>query len=52
LFDKGEQEIYSSIYKYGHKELVPGDQSITKYHKGIDTVAIQFTGPTYFEGYN
>ncbi len=52
LFDKGEQEIYSSIYKYEHKGLVPGYQSIAKYHKEIDAVIIQFTGPTNFDGYN
>lgn len=52
LFDQGEQEIYSSIYKYEHKGLIPGYQSIAKYHKDIDTVVIQFTSPTYFEGYN
>ena len=52
LFDKGEQEIYSSIYEYEHKGLVPGYQSIAKYHKDMDAVIIQFTGPTNFEGYN
>ena len=52
LFDKGEQEIYSSIYVYEHTGLVPGYQSIAKYHKDIDAVVIQFTGPTNFEGYN
>ena len=52
LFDSGEQDIYSSIYKYEHKGLVPGYQSIAKYHKDIDAVVIQFTGPTNFEGYN
>jgi CubicO group peptidase (beta-lactamase class C family) len=52
LFDDGEQEIYSSIYQYEHTGLVPGYQSIAKYHKDIDAVIIQFTGPTHFEGYN
>ena len=52
LFDEGEQEIYSSIYVYGHTGLVPGYQSIAKYHKDIDAVVIQFTSPTYFLGYN
>jgi CubicO group peptidase (beta-lactamase class C family) len=52
LFDEGEQEIYSSIYLYEHTGLVPGYQSIAKYHKDIDVVVVQFTGPTYFEGYN
>lgn len=42
LFDEGEQTIYSSIYEYEHKGLLPGYSSIAKYHKDIDTVVIQF----------
>lgn len=52
LFDGEEQEIYSSIYVYGHTGLIPGYQSIARYHKDIDAVVVQFTGPTDFEGYN
>ncbi|MCZ4410051.1 serine hydrolase [Cryomorphaceae bacterium 1068] len=52
LFDEGEQEIYSSIYVYNHTGLIPGYQSIAEYHNDIDAVVVQFTGPTYFEGYN
>lgn len=51
LFDEGEQEIYSSIYVYEHTGLIPGYQSIAKYHKDIDTVVIQFVNTTDFEGY-
>jgi hypothetical protein len=51
LFDEGEQEIYSSIYKYDHTGLIPGYQSIAKYHKDIDTVVIQFNNTTNFDGY-
>ena len=51
LFDNNEQEIYSSIYRYEHTGLVPGYQSIAQYHKDIDAIVIQFTGPTDFEGY-
>jgi D-alanyl-D-alanine carboxypeptidase len=51
LFDDGEQEIYSSIYVYEHTGLVPGYQSIAKYHKDIDTVVIQFVNTTDFDGY-
>ena len=47
-----EQDIYSSIYKYEHTGLIPGYQSIAKYHKDIDTVVIQFTNTVNFEGYN
>ena len=52
LFDEGEQEIYSSIYKYKHTGLIPGYQSIAEYHKDIDAVVIQFTNTTNFDGYN
>jgi len=51
LFDEGEQEIYSSIYVYDHTGLIPGYQSIAKYHKDIDTVVIQFVNTTNFNGY-
>ena len=51
LFDQKEQEIYSSIYVYEHTGLIPGYQSIAKYHKDIDTVVIQFVNTTDFEGY-
>ena len=50
--DKKEQEIYSSIYKYGHTGLIPGYQTIAKYHKDIDAVVIQFTNTVNFDGYN
>jgi len=52
LFHEGEQEIYSSIYVYNHAGLIPGYQSIAKYHKDIDTVVIQFVNTTNFDGYN
>jgi hypothetical protein len=52
LLNKEEQEIYSSIYKYNHTGLIPGYQSIAKYYKDIDTVVIQFTNTTNFDGYN
>jgi CubicO group peptidase (beta-lactamase class C family) len=51
LFDEGEQEIYSSIYVYDHTGLIPGYQSIAKYHKDIDTVVIQFVNTTDFSDY-
>src|SRR5690606_14549353 len=50
--DKKEQEIYSSLYEYGHTGLIPGYQTIAKYNKGIDAVVIQFTNTVNFEGYN
>ena len=42
LLSDEEQVIYSSIYEYGHTGLLPGYQSIARYHKDIDTVVIQF----------
>ncbi|GGD55159.1 hypothetical protein GCM10011357_08580 [Lacimicrobium alkaliphilum] len=51
LFKEGEQEIYSSIYVYDHTGLIPGYQSIAKYHQDIDTVVIQFVNTTDFDGY-
>ena len=52
LFDAGEKDIYSSIYKYNHTGLIPGYQSIAKYNQDIDAVVIQFTNTTDFDGYN
>ncbi|MBP1840792.1 serine hydrolase domain-containing protein [Formosa algae] len=50
--NKKEQDIYTSIYKYEHTGLIPGYQTIAKYHEDIDTVVIQFTNTVDFEGYN
>lgn len=52
VFDEGEQEIYTSIYEYKHTGLLVGYQSIAEYHEDIDTVVIQFTNTTNFDGYN
>ena len=52
VFDEGEQEIYSSIYVYEHTGLLPGYQSIAKYHKDMDMVVIQFNNTTNFNGYD
>lgn len=46
-----EQEIYSSIYVYEHTGLLPGYQSIAKYHKDIDAVVVQLVNTTDFNGY-
>lgn len=43
LLTEKEQAVYSSIYEYEHTGLLPGYQSIARYHKDIDTVVIQFT---------
>lgn len=46
LFEEGEQEVYSSIYKYEHDGWVPGYQSFAKYHQDLDAVVIQFYSTT------
>lgn len=51
VFDKGEQEIYATIYEYEHGGLVVGYQSLAEYHKDIDTVVVQFINTTDFNGY-
>lgn len=50
--NKEEQDIYSSIYKFEHTGLIPGYQTIAKYHKDLDAVIIQFTNTANFDGYN
>ena len=52
LFEKGEQEIYSSIYQYEHDGWVPGYQSFAKYNKDLDAVFIQFYSTTDPKLYN
>lgn len=42
LLSEKEQSIYSSIYVYEHTGLLPGFQSIARYHKDMDMVVIQF----------
>jgi len=46
LFDKNEQEIYSSIYVYKHTGWVPGYQSFAEYHEDLDAVVILFNNTT------
>lgn len=42
LLNDNEQAIYSSVYKYEHTGLLPGYQSIAKYHEDIDAVVVLF----------
>ena len=49
LLTEDEIEIYTSIYDYDHTGLLPGYQSIARYHKDIDTVVIQFNNTS--DGY-
>lgn len=52
VFDKGEQEIYASIYEYEHDGWVPGYQSFAKYNKELDAVIIAFYSTTDPKLYN
>lgn len=51
LLNEEEQQIYSSIYVYEHTGLIPGYQSIAKYHPKMDAVIVQFVNTTNFDGY-
>lgn len=46
LFTETEQEIYASIYEYGHTGWVLGHSSRAHYQEDIDTVVIQFVNTT------
>ena len=50
--NKEEQELYASLYRFNHTGLIPGYQTIAKYHPDVDAVIIQFTNTVNFEGYN
>lgn len=41
LLTDEEQAIYSSVYAYEHTGLLPGYQSIARYHPDIDAVVVQ-----------
>lgn len=42
LFTEQEQAIYEEIYDYSHTGLLPGYQSIARYHSDIDAVVVLF----------
>ncbi len=42
LLTGDEQATYSSLYPYEHTGLLPGYESIARYHKDIDTVVVVF----------
>lgn len=52
LFKEGEQEIYTSIYKYEHAGWVPGYQSFATYYKDFDAVVVAFYSTTDAKLYN
>lgn len=50
VFDEGEQALYPYVYEHGG--LIPGYQSLAKYHRDIDTVVVQVVNTTDFGGYD
>ncbi len=52
VFNPGEQEIYTSIYKFEHAGWLPGYQSFANYHKELDAVIIAFYNTTDAKLYN
>jgi len=52
LFKEGEQEIYTSIYKYEHAGWVPGYQSFATYYKDLNAVVVAFYSTTDAKLYN
>ncbi|WP_443750475.1 serine hydrolase domain-containing protein [Asticcacaulis solisilvae] len=46
LLTPEEQAIYTSLYPYEHTGLLPGYETIARYHKDIDTVVIVFVNTT------
>ena len=46
LLTPDEQEIYSSVYHYGHTGWLPGYQSIARYDEETDAVIVQFISTT------
>ena len=52
LFKEGEQDIYTSIYKYEHAGWVPGYQSFATYYKDLDAIVVAFYSTTDAKLYN
>jgi CubicO group peptidase (beta-lactamase class C family) len=48
IFMGREKDIYSSIYVFDHTGLIPGYQSIARYHEDLDAVVVQFVNTTNF----
>ncbi|WP_229157425.1 serine hydrolase domain-containing protein [Fluctibacter halophilus] len=51
VFSGQEQAIYDDVYVYEHTGLIPGYQSIARYHPDIDAVVVQFINTTDFSDY-
>jgi len=46
LFNKDENEMYSSLYRYNHSGWVPGYMSFANYNEETDAVVVLFTNTT------
>ncbi|WP_424983820.1 serine hydrolase domain-containing protein [Maritalea sp. S77] len=42
LFSPSEQDVYASLYEYGHTGLLPGYSSIARFHPDLNGVVVQF----------
>jgi CubicO group peptidase (beta-lactamase class C family) len=51
VFEGEEQEIYASLYDFGHGGLIPGYMTYAYYHEDIDAVVVQAVNTTNFSGY-
>ena len=47
IFNEEEQEVYSSIYRYGHTGWGLGYTSIARYNSDIDAIVIQFVNTSF-----
>jgi CubicO group peptidase (beta-lactamase class C family) len=47
LLTEEEQDIYTSVYPYGHTGWVPGYTSIARYHSDIDAVVVMFVNTSF-----
>jgi CubicO group peptidase (beta-lactamase class C family) len=51
VFEGAEQEMYASLYDFGHGGLIPGYMTYAFYHEDIDAVVVQVVNTTNFSGY-
>lgn len=42
LLTQDEQALYASVYGFEHTGLLPGYQSIARYHRDMDAIVVQF----------
>ncbi len=49
---KKEEELYHSLYESNHTGLIPGYQSIARYHSDLNAAVVLFTNNTNLLGYH